>query len=339
MRWVFYIIAWLAAAIFWTLAAASGASRPVLEVLPYGLLAMGSAGTMGVAIWYGSRRVPWHPYSPSFYAVHAAGLLTFSTIYAISALWPDLVRGRFGVITSFLTSPILKWNLLMGSWLYLMVAGLSYSIRAHEHIRAEERAAAEARLVAHQAQLAVLRAQLNPHFLFNALHTIGALIAADPQRADAALERLGDLLRYALRSDEHVPLGHEWKFVQDYLAFEQLRLGDRLRLDTEADARTLMFEIPPLILQPIVENAVRHGIADRDEGGHIHVSARIEHEQLVLRVQDDGDGSNADGDEGLGLSSVRRRLAALYDGRATVATDRTNGFSVTIALPIDSQGR
>lgn len=337
MGWIAYVVAWLAAALFWSLAAASSAGRSPLEAFPYGLLAMGSAALMGVAVWRLTNPVAWDWRAPSFYASHAAALVIYSVVYASSFVWPDLIRGEVAAgLAALRASPVLIWNLLMGSWLYLLVAGASYAVRAHRRIRAQDAAAAEARLLAQQAQLAALRAQLNPHFLFNALHSVGALVTSDPPRADTALECLGDLLRYALGTDDEVLFAHEWKFTQDYLAFEQLRLGDRLSVDAQADPEGLSIPVPPLILQPLVENAVRHGIADRPEGGRITLSARVEDARLVLRVVDDGVAPTASPGDGLGISSVRRRLAAAYGGRATLRIDRlSRGFAVTIGLPLE----
>ena len=337
MGWIAYGIAWLAATLFWTLAAASSAGRSPLEVFPYGLLAMGSAGIMGLAVWRLTNRVEWDWRAASFYGVHIAALAVYSVAYSTSLVWPDLLTGRFAAaVTGLRESNVLVWNLLMGSWLYLVVAGLSYAVRAHRRIGAQDAAAAEARLLAQQAQLVALRAQMNPHFLFNALHTIGALVTSDPVRADRALECLGDLLRYALGTEDEVLLSQEWRFTQDYLAFEQLRLGDRLSVNAVADAAALSTIVPPLILQPLVENAVRHGIADRLEGGHIDVRASVADARLLLRVTDDGCGNAGDTADGLGLGSVRRRLAALYGERATLTIDRmAEGFTVTIGLPLE----
>jgi len=336
MGWIAYVIAWLAGAFFWTLAAASSAGRSAIEIFPYGLVAMGSAAIMGLAVWRLTNRVPWDWRAAAFYTVHGTALTAYSVLYTIALVWPDLVTGDFArAFKGLRESPVLIWNLLMGSWLYLVVAGLSYAVRAHRRIRAQEAAAAEARLLAQQAQLVALRAQINPHFLFNALHTVGALVTSDPARADRALECLGDLLRYALGTGDEVLLAEEWKFTQDYLAFEQLRLGDRLSVRVEADGAALTTIVPPLILQPLVENAVRHGIADRPEGGHIDVRAQVADARLVLRVRDDGCGAAHGGADGMGLGSVRRRLDALYAGQATVSIDRrAAGFTVTIGLPL-----
>ncbi|MGH9748563.1 MAG: sensor histidine kinase, partial [Candidatus Polarisedimenticolia bacterium] len=181
---------------------------------------------------------------------------------------------------------------------------------------------------------------INPHFLFNALHSVGALVAGDPERADRALECLGDLLRYALGTGDKVPFAQEWRFTRDYLAFEQLRLGERLRVDADADPASLSILVPPLMLQPLVENAVRHGIADRPEGGNIHLRARVDGDRLTLQVSDDGRGDAKTGSAGVGLGSVRRRLAALYGNRATLSIDSTApGFTVCIELPLDRSHR
>jgi len=336
MGWIAYVIAWLAAAFFWSLASASTAGVSPLHMLPWGMLAMGTAGLMGLVVWRLTRRVAWDWRVPSFYIAHGIGLVVYSVLYSTSWVWIDVAMGRVPeAIAAIRNSPVMIWNLLMGSWLYLVVAGLSYAVRAHRRIRAEETAAAEARLLAQQAQLVALRAQVNPHFLFNALHSVGALVASDPVRADTALECLGDLLRYALGTEDEVLFAQEWRFTQDYLAFEQLRLADRLKVRTDVDAAALPVPVPPLIFQPLVENAVRHGIADRPEGGCISLGARIDDVRLILQVSDDGNGKASVTTDGLGLGSVRRRLAALYGGRATLRIDPHGpGFAVTIELPV-----
>lgn len=276
MGWIACGIAWLAAALFWSLASASSSGMSPADTLPFGLLGMGTAALMGVAVWRATGRFAWDRRTARFYAWHGLALILYSIVYATSWIWPDIAAGRFRFVwTELRTSPVLLWNLLMGSWLYLIVVGISYAIRAQRRLVVEAAAASEARLLAQQAQLAALRAQVNPHFLFNALHSVGALVVSDPVRADRALEQLGDLLRYALGSDDEVLFAEEWRFTLDYLAFEQLRLGERLSVTTDATPATMSLLVPPLILQPIVENAIRHGIADRVDGGSIDVRAQI----------------------------------------------------------------
>jgi hypothetical protein len=338
--WAGYAAAWAAATLFWTFASASGAGVSPLESLPYALLAMGSAAAMGVGIWWLTGRLPWSFRSPRCLAIHAAAWALFCVVYATSWIWIDILQGRFTRVAAELPrSPVLLWNLLMGTWLYLMLAGLFYAIRAHERLRAQEADAAEARLLAQQAQLAALRAQINPHFLFNALHSVGALVSSDPARADRALERLGDLLRYALQSSDQVPLRSELEFTRNYVALEQLRLGDRLRVSERIDDEAESVLVPPLILQPLVENVVRHGIADAPDGGTVEVSAHVTRDRCRLGVVDDGRGAVAGAEPGIGLASIRRRLEVLYGDRATIEVNqRATGFAVTIDLPVRAGG-
>jgi sensor histidine kinase YesM len=340
LGWIAYCVAWLAAALFWTMASASGAGRPPSDALAYGLLAMGSAGVMGVGVWRLTGPVPWESRSSRFYVIHGIAATAYSTVYAVSWLWLDVAAGRMAAaLTAFRTSPILIWNLMMGSWLYLIVAGISYAIRAQSRARAQEAAAAQAHVLAQQAQLAALRAQINPHFLFNALHSVGALVSSDPVLADRALEQLGDLLRYVLDAADAVPFSHEWRFTKDYLALEELRFGSRLEIDEEFDNDAGPILVPPLIFQPLVENAVRHGIADRPEGGRIAIRARVEGEHLVLKVTDNGRGNWGNNADGIGMGSIRRRLDAMYGDHASIYVSQVaDGYSVTLALPLAANG-
>jgi hypothetical protein len=332
-----YCAVWLTFALLWALAASMSSGRSPLDTLPYGLVAMTAAGAMSLAVWRLTERLPLHWRSARFYLWHGLALLAYMVVYAWSWVPLEMVRG--GPWRAFIyASPSLLWNMLMGSWLYLMVAGASYAIRGQEALRRQEAAAADARLLAKQAQLAALRSQINPHFLFNALHSVGALIDADPHKADLAVERLGDLLRYALRDEDRVPLRDEWRFTKDYLAFEQLRLGERLAVVERLEEGAASGFVPPLILQPVVENAVRHGIADRPTGGRVSIEARVAGDALILRVTDDGDGLGRAKGFGVGIESVRRRLQALYGERAGIETSTdSTGFCVSITLPSDSR--
>jgi LytS/YehU family sensor histidine kinase len=337
--WIAYAAAWLAAAGLWSLASSVSARVSPLVALPYGLMTMAMAGVMGVFVWHLTARLPWRSPRIRFYAIHAIALGMYASLYTITMVLPDLIRGDLTAAMSGLrASPVLVWSLLMGSWLYLIIAGLSYAIRSDQERDREAAAATEARLLAQNAQLTALRAQLNPHFLFNALHTVSALIPHDPAGADLAIERLGELLRYAMSDDDLVPLSSEWRFVLDYLAFEQLRLGERLHVVDHLDPAAADRLVPPLLLQPVVENAVRHGIAARPNGGRIDVEARIDGDATILRVADNGPGGNDrdGGRQGLGLTSVRRRLAAVFGPIADLrvaATGPNGGYEVLMRIP------
>jgi len=347
MKWIAYTLAWVTAALLLGLATAIGyfnLGGAIGDVVYRGLFIstsmMSMGGLLGVVVWRMTGRVAWNPRKSSFLLIHVAALIVYSGLFATAWVWPTILIGRGQHLLFKLTSPPLFYNLLTGTWLYLVVAGLSYAIRLQEDIRAKEAAAAAAQILAQQAQLAAVRARINPHFLFNALHTVGALIGTEPARADQALERLGDLLRYALGADDEVPFSHEWRFTMDYLEFQQLRLGDRLRVDVEVDDDTRPILVPPLILQPLVENAVRYGIAERQDGGCIRIRARVEQGRLAVSIANDQVADSEASGMGLGIESVTRRLAALYGQEATLRLNRNGpGFVVLMEVPVRQADR
>jgi signal transduction histidine kinase len=193
-----------------------------------------------------------------------------------------------------------------------------------------------------QAELSALRAQINPHFLFNTLNSIVELIASKPEVAEAMTERLAEFFRYTLTRTEqtHATVKEELEFAGHYLAIEAIRFGDRLRIEIDHDQTIADTKIPALILQPLVENAVCHGLARLREGGTVSVKASLHGDRVQLSVQDDGIGMNSSSarGSGIGLANVRERLRAFYGERATVtlaagATGR--GTLVTLDLPVD----
>jgi two-component system LytT family sensor kinase len=201
--------------------------------------------------------------------------------------------------------------------------------------------------LASEAELRALRAQINPHFLFNALTTIGYLIQTAPPRALSTLMRLTALLRSVLRSEgEFTTLGRELELIESYLDIEHARFEQRLRVRIEVPAALRSLRVPPLTLQPVVENAVKHGIAPRLKGGEVMVTARIETtadgRALILAVRDTGAGASArelraGRESGVGLSNVERRLACQYGNRAslTIESAPDAGTTVTIRLPAE----
>ena len=204
--------------------------------------------------------------------------------------------------------------------------------------------------LASQAELRALRAQVNPHFLFNALTTIGYLIQTAPPRALETLMQLTSLLRAVLRSEgDFTTLGRELDMIESYLDIERARFERRLRIIIDVPASLRNIRVPPLVLQPLVENAVKHGIAPLRAGGEVRVHATIERtgdlrRSLLLVVQDTGAGATADelrqGREvGVGLRNVERRLAGQYGAEAslTVHTLAGQGTTVEIRIPPDSR--
>ena len=200
---------------------------------------------------------------------------------------------------------------------------------------------AAASAFAARSQLAALRGQLNPHFLFNALHTVVQLIPVDPTRAGEATEQLAGLLRTASEEDRDlVPLREECTFVERYLALEALRFGDRLRWRVDLDEGAMDAVVPSLVLQTLVENSVRHGAAPREEPTTLTLTARVAGTELLVEVSDTGAGAESGAAErgGTGLRRLRERLAALYGAGASLVTgnEPAGGFTATVRLPFDS---
>ena len=194
-----------------------------------------------------------------------------------------------------------------------------------------------ARKLATEARLSSLESRIHPHFLFNTLNSISSLIREDPGRAERTVERLAALLRYSLdvNASRLVPLSQELKIVHDYLEIESTRFGDRLRYSIDAAESLATLEVPPLTLQTLVENSIKHAIATSRQGGEIRVAASASDGVLVLEVSDDGPGFDLRAlKPGHGLENLQDRLAALFDGAARLEIARRDGrMIVSVAVP------
>ncbi len=287
------------------------------------------AAVLAVAVFRLVPRVPWpRPMRWRFVAFHLVAAPASGAVWLlVSALLEPLVGGYSDV--SFATR--FKEMVVIGFFFYFLIAGLSYS--AHG-----ARRAAQAEAIAAQTQLATLRSQLQPHFLFNSLHTIVQLIHIDQRRAAEAAELVADLLRRTVEEQrDEVPLSDEWKFVSRYLAMEQMRFGDRLVVNTQLPVDVQSERLPSFALQTLVENAVQHGAAPRVAPTEITITGARSQSELVITVRNGGDnGSRANGSgTGTGLARLRERLTVLYGGAATLATQPlpTGGYEAVLTLP------
>ncbi|MEZ5318965.1 MAG: histidine kinase [Vicinamibacterales bacterium] len=231
---------------------------------------------------------------------------------------------------------LIDWELLAGAAI-VGIAHAAYYYRETQQ-RALREAQLETRLVATQLQM--LQRQLHPHFLFNTLHAISALMHRDVSAADRMLVRLSDLLRLTLDSvtRPEVQLGEEVAFLEKYLQIEQVRLGDRLTVEFDVEPETLDAIVPALLLQPLVENAIKHGVAPHAGPGRIRVAARRDGEMLVMTVDDSGpgpgEGAFAALPTGIGVSNTRARLQHQFGARFRFEFNRRpEGFRVLVAIP------
>jgi signal transduction histidine kinase len=218
---------------------------------------------------------------------------------------------------------------------YWAVIGLSHALDFHRESRERELTEAQLRTRLAEAQLQALQRQLHPHFLFNTLNTISALMHRDIEAADAMLERLSDLLRLTLDrvGTQLVPLSDELDFLSKYLEIERTRFAERLQVHFEVEPETLDAPVPNLLLQPLVENALRHGIAPKIGGGRVDIVARRENASLCLEVRDTGVGmqpDRRDAGDGVGLANTRSRLQHLYGSNHRFELKSPTGGGVAV---------
>ncbi|HYC49493.1 MAG TPA: histidine kinase [Gemmatimonadaceae bacterium] len=288
-----------------------------------------------------SRHLPVH--------IIAALLLAFmANVLVVLGFW--WMSGQFQGFTALARAGLL-WatiRLHVALLVYAAILGITQAVLSQRRARARELHLARVEGQLARAQVQALNAQIRPHFLFNTLHTIGQLWRSNrSDDADAVLDHLGTLFHKVQASTTRmaIPLADELAMVREYLAIEEARYGDRLRTRVQADDTLMECAVPPLILQPIVENAVRHGIAAVSSAGRLEVRAERYNGTLRLTVSDDGPGLNgakSSAGSGVGLRNTRERLQQLYGdaGRLTLS-DAHGGTVVVIELPlqtVDEQG-
>lgn len=298
------------------------------------------------AVFRASRRFPLErKHLVRNVAVHVAGALGMCVAWA--ALGTLLRLGIFGSAANASAQKVwlgfVSWvftTLPFGAGVYFALVGIQHSFFYFDQARERETQAAQLAAQLSEAHLGALRMQLNPHFLFNSLNAIIVLVRdQNTAAASRMLELLSGVLRQVLRRDQthETTLSRELEFLEQYLAIEQVRFSDRLCPNIEMDPALARAAVPRFLLQPLVENALRHGIARRAEAGVLQVSAHRENMQLVLAVRDDGPGlpNEMDAASGVGLSNTRARLAALYRGAATLSIENveSGGVIATVRLP------
>jgi sensor histidine kinase YesM len=298
-------------------------------------------GFVCLSAWYVCQA---YPLEKGARLVNAAMVYVVATAIA-SGSW--VLAGRFWALaldafsTTFEAQELYEGQqlllLVVGALLFLLAAAGQYLLIAFQASREAERRAIELDLLAREAELKALRSQIDPHFIFNSLHSISALTASDPAAARRMCLLLADFLRETLRlgSSSRITLADELALADRFLAIEQVRLGQRLQVARDTDPAASGCLVPPLLLQPLVENAVVHGISQLVEGGTIRLAAAREGATLTIRLENpcDPDRSRTRG-VGLGLDLLRKRLMTQYGAsHAVVANEEEGRFLVEVRMP------
>ncbi len=286
-------------------------------------------GLVCLSPWYSCPYLPLEPSSISKLLVNhsAAALMAAALLIGIAKLM-GVQSAQF---------PLL---LAAGVLLYLLAVALHYVLFSLQSSREAQTREQEARVFAREAELKALKAQINPHFLFNSLNSISALVSIDAARAREMCLRLSEFLRSTLNlaEKESIPLGQEMALAKTYLDVERVRFGERLKVEQTVGPLCEGCTVPSLILQPLVENAVKHGIAGMVEGGWILVAAHCSEGVLHIIVENDFDPeARPAARSGIGLVNIRNRLKARYQNHARLTTEvRDNRFCAYLELPCDS---
>ena len=320
---------------------------PWLAAVAFALPLALVAAPESISGFYLARALPLTPASAVRVGVTvvAAAVLSAGVWASVGHLW-WLGLDRLGVPELYLgpsqprsLAPLL---VTVGTLGHLISYALHYVFRAYERAAESERRILESEISARDAELRALRAQIDPHFLFNSLNSISGLVGVDPARARGMCQRLGDFLRDSLTlgGAGRIPLHREVALVRQYLEIEQVRFGARLQVGSSVSAHAGAVMVPALLLQPLVENAVRHGIAGLVEGGTVSIQAERSGDAVVIVVENprDPDAPRRAG-TGLGLGIVRRRLQAAFGDEASLTSEASDtGFRVVVTVPVQHTG-
>jgi signal transduction histidine kinase len=293
------------------------------------------------------RRLPFSERRlPRRIAAHLLPSLLFTAayVYVFAAALAVVGLGKWSAVLDAQTLLGTLRGMFLWSWLvYWLILGAWQVHEYYERYLASELRRERLERSFSEARLNALRMQLDPHFLFNALNTISSQVERDPRLARGMIEHLGDLLRLSLESKDkqEIALAEEMAFLDHYLAIQKIRFGDHLRVEIKIAPDVKYASVPCLLIQPLVENAIRHGLSRRSSGGNVTISAQRVKDQVEIRVLDDGIGLpvgwTLESSSGLGLAVTRERIAGLHpDGRSHFAVRRqaAGGTEVEIRLPL-----
>jgi len=295
-------------------------------------------GFMGLLAWYPTRYIPFHRQSP-VYSISAhvvAGVVVMGSWVLLSIGVLNAIFSTQVEYIEFLNQTV-AWRAMLGGLIYLVLVLIYYLVSNNQKL--QERSQQEERLkgMVRDAELNMLKSQINPHFLFNSLNSISSLTMSNPEEAREMIIRLSDFLRYSLkhRENEYVPLGEELGRMKDYLAIEKVRFGEKLLYEFDVDKACEEFPVPTMIFQPLFENAIRHSVYESVDPVSIKFSCVPDEGHMKAVISNDFDPAiPTRKGTGVGLQNVRQRIALAYKEKGTVQWSGNDGvFSVTILFP------
>jgi two-component system LytT family sensor kinase len=291
------------------------------------------------AVAYSLQRLPVQPIAVSRVFLHVLASFMFSLVHMVLHLSLALVfmgRPTLSADSSSLSVQVIH-SFPLGVLAYWVILSMMIATSHYERSRLQQVRTSKLQAQLAEARLRALQMQLQPHFVFNALHSLSDLVTDEPKTAIRLIARLGDFLRLTLQNStsQWVPLKRELDFLDAYLEIERARFGDRLKVVFQIDPRSLDAEVPSLILQPLVENAIRHGIASHIGPGLVELASRRRGEKLLLEIRDNGPGMPSNPPEGLGLRNTHERLRQTYGSSYSleVRNQGERGVVVSCELP------
>jgi len=288
-----------------------------------------------LAAWYPTRAMPLEKIrATTLIPTHLAAAVVLSFLWdAMFYFWARVIGGSAAVAVLSRGAVFFVTGIL----LYVIAVAFNYVLLAIEKSRAIEQREITVKLLAREAELKALKAQLDPHFLFNSLNSISALCGSNPTSARTLTTLLAEYLRKSLRvgSADAITLSEELELASSYLAIERIRFGPRLEFEQNIDENVRSYRVPPLLLQPLVENAVTHGVGHLLDGGVVRIAAARDGEHVRITVENrcDPDRPSSSG-EGIGLANTRRRIRAFYGENAWIeVAEKEENFRVDLTLP------
>jgi len=311
---------------------------PVPVVISDPLFSSFLFGFMGLLAWYPTRYIPFQRQSPlySIMAHVVAGIVVLGSWVLLSVAILNAIFSNQEVYIEFLNQTV-AWRAMLGGLIYLVLVLIYYLVSSSQKL--QERTQQQERLkgLVRDAELNMLKSQINPHFLFNSLNSISSLTMSNPEEAREMIIRLSDFLRYSLkhRENEYVPLSEELGRMKDYLAIEKIRFGEKLLYEFNINKACEDFPVPTMIFQPLFENAIRHSVYESVEPVAIRFSCETVEGHMRTVISNDYDPAvPTRKGTGVGLQNVKQRIALAYKEKGSVQWSANDGvFTVTILFP------